>query len=110
MPKAPRKRPDVVVTSTLPDGSQHVEVQTWEQQFGKMPRGAQAMVEHGHLNNTFFQKESDRAVAVLAPAWLDTLLKDSPSMARARAARTSSAMVGRSTRSRRTSTHATRSD
>lgn len=76
MPKKTRKRPDVLVRSQLADGSVEENRETWEQAYGDMSDSLQWLIEHTGIHNEILVNESDRAAAVLAPAYLDALLDD----------------------------------
>ncbi len=71
-----RKKPEVRETRELPDGTKEITDLTWEEAFGDKPPQLQVMFEHNYLHNEVFRHESDRAVGVLAPAYLDALLED----------------------------------
>jgi DNA-binding MltR family transcriptional regulator len=64
----------VQVTHAEPDGSLRVTESTWDEAFGHLPEYAQLMPEVGHLANTVLNNESQRAVGVLAPAYLEAIL------------------------------------
>jgi DNA-binding MltR family transcriptional regulator len=74
--KKSRKRPDVLDSKRLADGSVEENRKTWEQAYGHMPESMQWLIEHTRIHNDILIKESDRAAAVLAPAYLDALLDD----------------------------------
>lgn len=78
MPRKPRNRPNVRIREAPgPDGSPGFErVATWQEAFGNHPPSYQALLEYSHLHNEILRRESDRAVAVLGPAYADTLLED----------------------------------
>ena len=74
--KKPRTKPQVAVTRQETDGTLSTTVLPWEQAYGHENVAVQALFEHNHLLNTVLSKESDRGIAVLGPAYLDTLLED----------------------------------
>ena len=78
MAKKPRKRPNMLVRDApAPDGAPGAErVATWQEVFGDKPASYQAIHEYSHLHNEVLRRESDRAVAVLGPAYADALLED----------------------------------
>lgn len=76
MPRQPRKRPDVLYRKQREDGSVEETLMTWQQAHGKWPEHVQWLFESTYLQNEIFQGETDRGLAVLAPAYLDTLLEE----------------------------------
>jgi hypothetical protein len=78
MPGKPRKRPNVRVREASgPDGAPGAErIATWHEAFGNHPASYQALLEYSHLHNEVLRRESDRAVAVLGPAYADAILED----------------------------------
>jgi hypothetical protein len=78
MPRKPRKLPNVRIREAPgADGAPGAErVVTWQEAYGDKPPPYQAILEYSHLHNEVLRRESDRAVAVLAPAYADALLED----------------------------------
>jgi hypothetical protein len=74
--KPARKKPRLIYTRELPDGSKESKEMSWEEAYGSDPPSVQALIEHNYLHNQILLRESDRAAAVLAPAYLDALLED----------------------------------
>ncbi len=74
--KKERSKPDVLHKYPQPDGSMLTEKSSWEEAFGELHPSQQILLEHNFLHNNFLMAESDRAVAVLAPAFIDAILHD----------------------------------
>jgi len=76
MPRQKRPRPQVIDREKLADGSFHDVERSWDEAFASTPAFLQWLQEHLHLQNDALSKETDRAAAVLAPAFLDSILGD----------------------------------
>jgi hypothetical protein len=69
------QRPDARLTTHHDDGTQSAEILAWEEAHKDEPEAMQILSEHNYFYNRFVAKESDRAAAVLTPAYIDTLLE-----------------------------------
>ena len=78
MPKQRRRKPPVVTKTTLPDGTIQEVMQSWDEAFKDFGQYGQVLAEHSFLHSHVLMKESDRAVGVLAPAFLDSILRVAP--------------------------------
>ena len=76
MPKQRRRKPPVVTKTTLPDGTIQEVMQSWDEAFKDFGQYGQVLAEHSFLHSHVLMKESDRAVGVLAPAFLDSILEE----------------------------------
>ena len=71
--KSARQFPDVVVNAKNEKGTEEFSIQKWTD-LHKDGSFDALVSEHMYLHNRYFIKETDRATAVLTPAYLDELI------------------------------------